>query len=357
VGRRDAVQVTLEVVNRCRGYLPALTVTWEPGWETRGNGTSANYDFGNVHHTGSVTSAAKPFVTRNLLRDGRPDLSGPLCNEAGPWCTREAPRLHVIAAQPANHAGASRASGPVPALALYNPRTRGLEVDYPGSSPMTDGQLLVAHVWARANADVLARGNVEHIRGHAETSVTGKWDPGRAPGKTIDMAAFRRAAAALTLGDDMPDEATFKRWVAQAVWDAEDASPDDGPPNAMGNQLRRMAERVGAMVGHRSMTELDTAGGLPGLVAAHPVPDPDADARTGKTGSTAPLWLFVRESARAAIRAATGSGAAAVTDKQAVTIAEVLANHPAFRQALAAEIVAEQDRRARDGDPATGPVS
>lgn len=212
MGRTDAVQVTLEVVARMRALDPRLTVTYEPGWERRGNGSSANFSYANVHHTASASSAARPFPTQSLLRDGRPDLSGPLCNEAGPWCTVEAPRVHVVAAHPANHAGASRASGPVPALALYNPRTRGLEIDYAGSSPMAPGQLHVAHLWTRANADVLASGDVEIVRAHAETSVTGKWDPGYAEGRTIAMTDFRAAAKAL--GAPIPatpedDDVTF----------------------------------------------------------------------------------------------------------------------------------------------------
>lgn len=217
MGRSDAVQVTLEVIARMRALEPRLRVTYEAGWERRGNGLSANYDFASVHHTASSTSLARPFPTQSLLRDGRSDLSGPLCNEAGPACTVEAPWVHVVAAYPANHAGASRASGPVPALSLFNPRTRGLEIDYAGTVPMLAGQLYVAHLWSRANADVLARGNIEHVRAHAETSITGKWDPGRAPGVTIDMAAFRRAAAAL-LEDDMPLTAADAKLVAEAVW-------------------------------------------------------------------------------------------------------------------------------------------
>jgi hypothetical protein len=62
---------------------------------------------------------------------------------------------------------------------------------------MLAGQLYVAYLWTRANADVLAGGNVEYVRAHAETSITGKWDPGYAPGHTIDMRAFRAAAAAI----------------------------------------------------------------------------------------------------------------------------------------------------------------
>lgn len=197
MGRRDAVQTTLDVIRRMRELEPRLLVTYSDRWEYRGNGLAANYDFANVHHTGVPSSLARPLPTLSSLEKGRPDLTGPLCNEAGPACTVEAPRIHVVAAHPANHAGASRKSGPVPALSLFNPRTRGLEIDYAGSVPMLAGQLYVGHLWARANADVLAGGNLEHVRAHAETSVTGKWDPGFGPGKTIDMGAFRRAAAAL----------------------------------------------------------------------------------------------------------------------------------------------------------------
>ncbi len=198
MGRRDAVAVVLEVNAECRRLLPSLAITYTAGWETRGNGSSANYAYGNLHHTATPTSAARPFPTEGLLVGGRSDLPGPLTNYATPWCTVDRPRLHVIAAHPANHAGASRASGPVPALALYNPQTLGNEIDYAGSSPMSDGQRLVAAVWTRAVANVLARGNVEHVRAHAETSITGKWDPGYAPGRTIDMSALRRDAATLT---------------------------------------------------------------------------------------------------------------------------------------------------------------
>lgn len=161
-----------------------------------------------MHHTASESSLARPFPTQGILRDGRAGLSGPLCNSAGPACTVDAPRLHINSANPANHAGASRASGPVPALSLFNPRTWGHEIDYAGSRPMLAGQMLVALVLARAVADVLAGGNVEHVRAHQETSITGKWDPGYAPGKTIDMTGFRASARALTPGgDDMYDAA------------------------------------------------------------------------------------------------------------------------------------------------------
>lgn len=197
MGRRDAVQFTLEVVARARAL--GATVTFEPGWETRGNGTTANYEGAIIHHTASQSSAANPNPTRSVLINGRPDLTGPLCNFTGPWCAADAPWLHVIAANPANHAGASggRSMGPLPVTSLFNPRVVGLEIDYAGSSPMADGQRRAALIFARAVCDVLGR-STDYVRGHAETSITGKWDPGYATGKTIDLDAFRRDAATLT---------------------------------------------------------------------------------------------------------------------------------------------------------------
>lgn len=201
MGRRDAVQVTLEVVARMRQLLPNLVVTYEPGWETRGNGTSADYVGALVHHTAGASSQARPFPSQKVLVGGRPDLPGPLCNEAVPWCTVDQPRLHVVAAHPANHAGASggRSMGPLPVTRLFNPKVRGLEIDYAGSTPMTDGQWLVALAWALANAEVVGGGDIDTIRAHFETSVTGKWDIGAGGSRSVDMGGFRSDAAHLTI--------------------------------------------------------------------------------------------------------------------------------------------------------------
>ncbi len=206
MGRRDAVQVIVEVVARMRLLDPRLIVTYEPGWEKRGNGTSANYEGGIWHHTATPTSLSRPFPTQRLLRDGRSDLRGPLCNFAGPACTVERPTIHVMAAHPANHAGASggRSMGPLPKTSLFNPRVLGLEIDYAGNAPMLPGQRHVARLWARAVADVVGGGDINRVRGHMETSVTGKWDPGYAPGKTEDLNRLRRESAALGVPQGIP---------------------------------------------------------------------------------------------------------------------------------------------------------
>lgn len=189
----------LEINARLRAA--GVTVREASGWQDRGNGQSSAYEGGLVHHTATGFGIAMPGTGQgNLLINGRPDLKGPLCNYAG----NDDGSLTVIAAHPANHAGASggRSMGPLPTTSLFNRRVLGLEIVYPGTTPMRAAQYQSALVWARVVADVVGDGDIERVRAHAETSITGKFDPGDAPGRTIDMAAFRRAASSI-LEDDM----------------------------------------------------------------------------------------------------------------------------------------------------------
>jgi hypothetical protein len=176
-----------EINARLRGA--GITVYEWPGWESRGNGQSSAYEGGTA-----------PAV----LVDGRsnPPLAGPLANYSG----NADGSITVLAAHPANHAGASggRSMGPLPVTATFNRRVLGLEIVYPGTVPMRDAQYRAALVWARVVADVVGGGDIQRVRAHGETSITGKWDPGDAPGRTINMAAFR-AAAVIVGGNDHMD--------------------------------------------------------------------------------------------------------------------------------------------------------
>lgn len=219
MARTDAVPFFLELAAEWRRL--GAEVTFEPGWERRGNGMSPAYEGGLVHHTAFLSSFASPFPALGTLINGRPDLSGPLCNVGGPVCPVNRPRLHIIAAFPANHAGASggRSMGPLPVTTLFNRHVVGLEIDYAGLTPMIGGQRLAALIFARGLANVLGR-SIEYVRAHAETSISGKWDIGAGTGKvqTADMAAFRRDAATLTttggflsmLSDAQQDELFMK---------------------------------------------------------------------------------------------------------------------------------------------------
>jgi N-acetylmuramoyl-L-alanine amidase-like protein len=174
-----------EVAARLRAA--GVTVYEWPGWESRGNGLTSAYEGLVVHHTASGYGSAFP-----VLVDGRPDLSGPLCNTSG----NADGSVTLIAAHPANHAGAGfgRSMGPLPRTSLFNNRVWGHETVYPGDQPMTDAQYRTAAILARICTDVFGYGDIERARAHAETSGEGKWDPGYAPGLTIDMGAFRSDA-------------------------------------------------------------------------------------------------------------------------------------------------------------------
>jgi hypothetical protein len=159
----------------------------------RSAGGSPDFVGGIVHHTGSGTAPGWAYQT---LVSGRSDLAGPLCNFAG----NVDGSLTIIADGVANHAGASggRSMGPLPVTKSFNRRVMGIEIVYPGSSPMSSAQYRTACLWAKAVATICGGGNIESVRAHAETSITGKWDPGYAPGRTIDMAQFRRDSNAST---------------------------------------------------------------------------------------------------------------------------------------------------------------
>jgi hypothetical protein len=203
----------LEVNARLRAA--GITVREASGWQSRGNGQTSAYEGGLVHHTATGYGIALPGTgVGNLLINGRPDLRGPLANYAG----NDDGSITVIAAHPANHAGASggRSMGPLPVTSLFNRRVMGLEIVYPGTSPMRDAQYRSALVWSKAVADVCGGGDIERVRAHAETSITGKWDPGFAPNRTIDMAAFRNAAR--NVEDDLtPEEHRWLKFVFDRV--------------------------------------------------------------------------------------------------------------------------------------------
>jgi len=117
-----------------------LRVVEEPGWRTRGHGAMVAVDGTVVHHTAGPRSGV--FPSRDVLVNGRPDLSGPLCQLG---LDREGV-VHVIASGLAWHAGAVRA------VTYANPRRIGIEVEATG----LDG---VASDWPAVQVDALEQLN------------------------------------------------------------------------------------------------------------------------------------------------------------------------------------------------------
>jgi hypothetical protein len=172
-----------EVMARLR--KAGIVVHEQPGWQSRGNGQTSAYQGFSLHHT------ATPYSNQNLgvLINGRSDLQGPLCNTCG-WADGS---VGLIAAHPANHAGASGGynTAPLPKTSLFNKLMWGHEVIYPGTQPMTAAQYRTSCILAAICVDVFGYGDINRAKGHRETSITGKWDPGYAPSKTIDLNRFR----------------------------------------------------------------------------------------------------------------------------------------------------------------------
>lgn len=79
-----------------------LTVVVVPGWRTRGAEFTATPQVVVGHHTASNPGSNMPSLP--ILRDGRPDLPGPLCQVG---LARDG-TAYVVAAGKANHAGPGR---------------------------------------------------------------------------------------------------------------------------------------------------------------------------------------------------------------------------------------------------------
>lgn len=156
------------------------------GCYSRGNGQSSAYEGWVNHHTATSYGFAPP-----ILWTGRADLPPPLCNTAG----NVDGSVTLVAAHPANHAGASGGwdTGPLPRTNVFNKYAWGHEIVYPGTQPMTDAQYRTAVIASKIGVDIWGYGDPNRIKFHQGTSITGKWDPGYASGRTIDIYAFRAA--------------------------------------------------------------------------------------------------------------------------------------------------------------------
>lgn len=146
-----------------------------------------------IHHTGTDYGYAFP----GLVSSTRPDLKGGvLANFSG----NVDGSLTVLASGLTWHAGGGFGPSQGPLAPYANNRnyyTLGLEIVYPGSTPMTDAQYHTALKFSRAVADMFAGGDLEYVRGHSEVNgrgYAGKWDPGHKPGTAIDMNQFRTDA-------------------------------------------------------------------------------------------------------------------------------------------------------------------
>lgn len=163
-----------------------LTVETVPGWETRSNGYDLTARAAICHWTaGPRASTTRPSL--NIVVNGRPDLTGPLCNV---YLDRRGVAV-VVSARAANHAGAGNWRG-----VSGNSKLFGTECEAAGSDDFTALQRVA---YPRVNAAFCDLGGFgpEMIAGHYEYALPKgrKTDP---QGYTMDQ--MRQQVAAILAG-------------------------------------------------------------------------------------------------------------------------------------------------------------
>ncbi|AOE44541.1 lysin A, N-acetyl-beta-D-muramidase domain [Gordonia phage Jumbo] len=206
-------QMMRDIANMCHERF-GTTIVYSPGWETRGNGQSwpAGGPKGFVdHHTAGGNNI---YLDQNLI-SGVPGLSGPLCNFAGLYDGD----LALVAAYPANHAGASGGwdTAPLPRTGMFNREVLGIEMQYRGTEPMSPEQYQTLLAVNFCAAEVLGwEKDYRRIKNHQGTSIQGKWDMGRGNGVTYDINQIRRDIAAKG-GTAANDDKTWDRVLTQMM--------------------------------------------------------------------------------------------------------------------------------------------
>lgn len=166
-----------------------LTVVEVSGWKNRGRPGSFSPVGVLWHHTGSHDALKDAKSDRTyaewLAKTGRSDLPAPLCQLS---ISAEGV-VYICASGRANHAGKAKASGTV-AGGDGNTLYVGVECMNSGSQgwgkPQYDAMVKTGVVLAK-----ILGSSAQAQRAHKETSVTGKWDPGK-----LDMNKFRADIAA-----------------------------------------------------------------------------------------------------------------------------------------------------------------
>lgn len=186
-------------------------------WRTHNRDSATGKRFGPVngfmvHHTGSDSTDQ-----RALLRGGVAGLPGPLCH----FGLAQDGTVWLIGWGRTNHAGSgdpdvldavvNESYGDYPpvdnqAIVDGNDHFYGVEVWYSGGHAMTDAQYAALRRLAAAVCDFHGW-SAKSVIGHGEWGSPGKWDPGMAPGRMMDMAVVRAdIKATLTKDADKPED-------------------------------------------------------------------------------------------------------------------------------------------------------
>lgn len=165
-----------------------LTVLASSGWENRGKSSSVNYWAVLAHHT------ANPNDNDALLINGRPDVSGPLCN----WALHEYGDWVLIASGRANHAG----EGTLPSSESYGIEATGPQ-DYPDKyGPSAFPNNYQSYEMGVACILAVTGGDTGDLFGHKETATP----PGRKIDPYFSMDTFRSGVKSEDPGQGNPED-------------------------------------------------------------------------------------------------------------------------------------------------------
>ena len=268
----------LDLADACR--KSGLKVVEVNGWKTRGHGPMSAVRSILAHHTATSLRATGDYPSLGIVKDGRPDLPGPL-SQLG---LGRSGTVYVIAAGQSWHAGR-----------VIDPRAEnhcsiGIEAEHDGISPWPE---VTYRAYVRLVA-ALTRHYGVPVWGHKEMNrADGKIDP------NFDMNQFRADVAACDLGtpaggeEDMPLTqkdveligAAFDKWmpnwikahshiVASAVWSATYGSPED---TATARMIRAFRGSEAAAAGIKALSE--QVAGMAAGTGADPQALQDAVAR------------------------------------------------------------------------------
>ena len=217
-----------------------LTVIASSGWENRGRSSDVNYWATLCHHT------ANPNDNDDILINGRPDLSGPLCN----WALHEYGDWVLIASGRANHAG----EGTLPSSESYGVEATGPQ-DYPdkyGTAAFPNNY--DSYVVGVACILAVMGGDTGDVFGHKETATP----PGRKIDPYFDMGQYRGAVKEAEPGEEEDLKDDERKWL-KALYDETVTTGGDGKQTSDATlAYRRM--RYGSDVptqGNHSLKELE----------------------------------------------------------------------------------------------------
>lgn len=171
-----------------RLLIAGIEILWVPGWDTRG-ADWVRTPIGIVDHHDASSTKSGEWGSLGVIRDGRTGIPGPLSQFQIGRGLDGRPRVAIVAAGRANHAGKG---GPMWAIPkdVANSWVYGAEAANDGVSEPYTPAANRAHLALFSSVAAVCGFPVAHVIGHKE------WAPGRKSDPRYSMAAERAALAA-----------------------------------------------------------------------------------------------------------------------------------------------------------------